>query len=284
MEPAVARRLWTLFEPYHAVTYFSPRVAEAWAAAGVTGFWRGYFAGRAAPLAPAPPEVVAATFHGFAPDFVARAVPSVWDRIAPADALAGRVVGAVAALDDALGPVAPDEEAAAPLVRAAAEAATGEGRALCAANRAVAWPTGTRAELWHGATILREHRGDGHVAALVAADLDGCQANVLAVAAGPMTAERMQQIRGWTPDAWAAATASLADRGVVTADGTLTRAGAALRAEVEEATDRAALRPWTAVGEEVAQQVDAHLAPVIARLAAADVVPDPNPIGVPRPL
>ncbi len=283
MEPAVARRLWTLYEPYHAVTYFSERVGEAWTAAGVSGFWRGYFAGRAAPLAPCAPEVVQAAFHGFAPEPVGRAIPSVWARIDPGDALRVRVEGAVAALDDALGEVAPEEEAAAPLLRAAAEAATGEGRVLFSANAALDWPVGTRAEAWHAATLLREHRGDGHVAALVAADLDGCQANVLAVAGGPNTAARMQQVRGWTSDAWTEAAATLRDRGLLDADGALTEAGAALRTDVEAATDRAALRPWIALDSSVAGQVEALLGPVIARLSVTDLIPDPNPIGVPRP-
>ncbi|HEU5152251.1 MAG TPA: hypothetical protein VFU19_17305 [Iamia sp.] len=286
MEPAVARRLWTLYEPIHAVTYFAPEVTAAWAEVGVTGFWRGYFAGRAAPLAPAGPEVVTAAFFGFAPEMVARAIPSVWSLVSPADALAVRRAGAVAALDAALGPVGPDEEEAASLLRTAAEAATPDGRPLAAANLHLPWPApaaGPRATLWHAATVLREHRGDGHVAALVAADLTGLEANVLAVAAGPLTAARFQQIRGWTPEAWAGAEAALAARGLLAPDGTITPAGEALRADVEAATDAAALRPWRALGPEGVARLDALLAPLVARLLATDVIPDPNPIGVPRP-
>ncbi|HEX7135798.1 MAG TPA: hypothetical protein VF228_24680 [Iamia sp.] len=283
MDPTVARRLWTLYEPIHAVTYFAPAVTEAWEGAGVRGFWRGYFAGRAAPLAPCPPEVVEATFFGFAPEMVARAIPSVWSLVAPGDALRVRVDGAVAALDAALGPVTAGEEEAAGLLRAAAEAAPGAGRALAAANAVVPWPSGVRAELWHAATRLREHRGDGHVAACVAAGLTGLEANVLAVAAGPLSAERLQQVRGWTEEEWAGALAALVDRGLVDAVGAVTAAGSALRASVEEATDRAALRPWAALGPEDVARLDALLAPVVTRLLATDVIPDPNPIGVPRP-
>jgi hypothetical protein len=282
MDPHVARRLWTLYEPVHAVTYFAPEVTTAWSAAGVTGFWRGYFAGRAAPLAPSGPEVVTATFFGFAPGMVARAIPSIWSLVAPERALEVRVDGAVAALDAALGPATPDEEEAATLLRAGAEAATDAGRALAAANAAAPWPSGVRAELWHAATVLREHRGDGHVAACVAADLTGLEANVLAVAAGPLSAERFQQIRGWTPEEWDAARAGLVDRGLVAADGAPTAAGADLRASIEAATDRSALRPWRALGADAVARLDAALAPVVARLHATDVIPDPNPIGVPR--
>lgn len=290
MEAVVSRRLWTLYEPVHALTYFAPEVTAAWADAGVTGFWRGYFAGRAAPLAPSGPEVVTATFFGFAPAMVERAIPSIWSRIAPDRALEVRVAGAVAALDAVLGPPSaseasdPSEAEAADLLRAAAEAATGEGRALFAAHAAVAWPDGgPRATLWHAATLLREHRGDGHVAACVAADLTGLEANVLAVAAGPLPAERFQQIRGCTPDEWSAATAALTSRGLLGTDGSLTGPGAELRASIEAATDRAALRPWQALGDDAVARLDALLAPLVARISAADVVPDPNPIGVPRP-
>ena len=284
VEPAVARRLWTLYEPIHAVTYFAPEVTAAWEEAGVRGFWRGYFAGRAAPLAPGSSEVVTATFFGFAPAMVARAIPSVWSLVTPEDALRVRVVGATAALDAALGPVGPDEEEVARLLRSGAEAATGEGRALFAANAAAPWPTeGGRAVVWHAATLLREHRGDGHVAACLAADLTGLEANVLAGAAGPLTAARLQQVRGWTPEAWGAATAALVDRGLVAADGGLTAAGADLRTSIEEATDRAALRPWARLGPAAAARLAELLAPIVARLLATDVIPDPNPIGVPRP-
>lgn len=283
MDAAVSRRMWTLYEPVHAVTYFAPEVAEAWSAAGVDGFWRGYFAGRAAPLAPCTAQVVTATFFGFAPDFVARAVPSIWDRITPPAALAARVSGSVAALDVAVGAVTPDEEVAAALLRQAAAAAEPDGRALAAANLAVPWPTSHRAVLWHAATVLREHRGDAHVAACVAAGLTGLEANVLAVAAGPLTADRVQQVRGWASDAWAAAHADLAARALVDAGGGITEAGASLRAEVEAATDRASLRPWLALGAAAVARLDAALAPVVDRVLATGVIPDPNPIGVPRP-
>ena len=90
--------MWTLFEPVHAVTYFAPEALEVWKAAGVRGFWRGYFAGRAAPLGAAGPAVVTASFYNFAPAFVARALPSVWELIPPTDALRVRREGAVAAM------------------------------------------------------------------------------------------------------------------------------------------------------------------------------------------
>ncbi|MFQ6231024.1 helix-turn-helix domain-containing protein, partial [Nocardia sp. NPDC002869] len=63
--PAFARQAWRLLEPLHAVTYFSPEPLQALKAAGYRGFWMGYFAGRAAPLGAAGPEVVHALFYNF---------------------------------------------------------------------------------------------------------------------------------------------------------------------------------------------------------------------------
>ena len=70
---AVARHLWQLYEPLHAVTYFAPEARAAFVGAGLRGFWRGYFAGRAAPLGAVPAAPVTALFYSFAPAMVARA-------------------------------------------------------------------------------------------------------------------------------------------------------------------------------------------------------------------
>lgn len=289
MDAAVARRMWTLYEPVHVVTYFGPDVADAWAAVGVTGFWRTYFAGRAAPLGACSAEVVTATFFGFAPAFVARAVPSVWSLVTPTDALTARSAGAVTALDATVPTVGPDEEVAAGLLRRAARAATGEGRALFAANASLPWPADTdvRAVLWHAATLLREHRGDAHVAALVAADLTGLEANVLAVAGDRVEGPWMRRVRGWTEDEWADAAARLTDRGLLAGDDldapTLTDAGQDLCAEVEGATDRAALRPWAVLGDRDTDRLASLLAPMARSVWDSGILPAGNPIGLPRP-
>jgi hypothetical protein len=166
----VARRMWTLFEPVHVVSYFSPEARAAFVDAGLRGFWRGYFAGRAAPLGRAGAAPVTASFFTFAPPMVARALPGVWDLITPEDALAVRSAGAVAALRRLLGELAGIGAAADLLVRAA-DGLDCSGRVLAAANAALPVTGGGEplARLWQAATLLREHRGDGHFAALVAA-------------------------------------------------------------------------------------------------------------------
>ena len=218
-----ARAMWTLFEPIHAVIYFVPEGRAAFEEAGLRGFWRGYFAGRAAPLGPAGAAVVTASFFNFAPAFVARAIPAVWDLITPEDALRTRLAGADAALRGLLAGREAEATVAADLLWQAIGELDFSGRVLAAANAALPVPDGpvgspdgpvgspdgpvgspdgssgspdgssgspgssgsrggessALARLWQAATVLREHRGDGHFAALAAADIDGCEAVAL---------------------------------------------------------------------------------------------------------
>jgi hypothetical protein len=275
--------MWTLFEPIHAVTYFAPEARGAFAEAGLRGFWRGYFAGRAAPLGPAGAAVVTASFFNFAPAFVARAIPAVWDLISPEDALRTRLAGADAALRGLLAGREAEAEVAAGLLWQAIGELDFSGRVLAAANAALGVPDGESsglARLWQAATLLREHRGDGHFAALAAADIDGCQAVVLRCCMD-LRREDMQPVRGWTDEAWDNTLADLADRGWVGADGRLTNAGRAAHDAVENATDRAAARPWTRLGADATADLAGVLTPLAK--ACAVVLPYPSPIGVPAP-
>jgi hypothetical protein len=300
---ATARRMWALVEPVHVISYFATEPRQAFEQAGLRGFWRGYFAGRAAPIGLTGAAPVVASFFSFAPAMVARALPGVWDLITPPDALAVRQAGAVAALRSLLG-VPDGVPAPGPISTAAnrlADLTTGlscAGRTLGAANATLPVPAETLARLWHAATVLREHRGDGHIAALVAADLDAPEA--LALRAGVDLAAsgahsvgsnchvpagwnraHMQPARGWTDEEWDAAAARLGGRGLLLPDGTATQAGTELHREIEHATDVAAARPWARLtGRQAAELADLLLP--IAR-ACAVVLPVPNPVGVPAP-
>ncbi len=180
MEPT-ARRLHQLVEPIHVVTYFADEPTDALMALGLRNVWDGYFAGRAAPLGRVPAEVVHAIFYNFADGEVARHIPRVWDTATPEAALAAREQGSVAALRRILGDLAaaPGLARAADLATRAATSAPTEGRIMYAALRALPVPEEPVARLWHAATLLREHRGDGHIAALVAAGIGGTEAHVL---------------------------------------------------------------------------------------------------------
>jgi hypothetical protein len=318
----MARSMWTLFEPVHAVTYFAAEARSAYEQAGLRGFWRGYFAGRAAPLgvagaggtvaapagtaapagavaAPAgaaSAAVVAASFFNFAPAFVARAIPGVWELITPEEALRVRLAGAAEGLGRLLAGQEAEAAAAGDLLWRAIGELDFSGRVLAAANAAlpvlpgedVAASSASSASsaaaglgrLWQAATLLREHRGDGHFAALAAADIDGCEAVVLRCCLD-LRREDMQPVRGWTDEAWDGALSRLAARGWVDADGALTSAGREAHAAVEDATDRAASRPWARLGPEATAEIAAALTPLARACAAA--LPYPSPIGVPAP-
>jgi hypothetical protein len=280
---ATARLMWTLFEPVHVLSYFAAEPMAAFEQAGLRGFWRGYFAGRASPLGSVAAAPVVAAFFSFAPAMVERALPGVWQLIPPADALTVREAGAVAALRRLLAaaavPPAATEAAAHELV----EATTGlsaAGHVLGAANAALPVPDDPLARLWHAATVLREHRGDGHVAALAAADLDGAEALALragvSLAGGSApggisfwTREQLQPIRGWTDADWAAATARLTERGLLAPGGAATDTGTALYQQVEDATDAAAARPWSRLGQARSGELAELLRPVARACAAA---------------
>ena len=172
VDPRQARLLWHLVEPVHAVTYFAPQARAAAEALGLRGFWAGYVVLRSAPLGVVPPAVVTAAFHGFAPRRVEKVLPAAWDVVAPAAALDARASSAAAALRQVCGQAGVDEAhlvRAADALGAAAAAADVAGRVLAAANAALPPRHDPVERLWQATTVLREHRGDGHVAALVTA-------------------------------------------------------------------------------------------------------------------
>jgi hypothetical protein len=385
--------MWTCYEAVHAVTYFTPESREALEAAGLRGFWRGYFAGRAAPLGPVAAAPVTALFFNFAPSMVGRALPDVWSRAAPQEVLRARRAGATAALRRLVGGVDVAVEEAAALAELAVAHADTAGRALAAANAALAvahadtaaaLPAGALpaadaalpanaavpsaaanaavpsaaanaavpsaaalaaadtavpsaavlaaanaavpsaaalaaadtavpsaaalaaanaavpsaaalaaangavpageaeplARLWQAATTLREHRGDGHVAALVAAGFTGCQALVLRSALDG-NSEMYQQARGWTGEQWAAARDELIGRGWLDGGGQPTATGRDAYREVEDTTDRIAAGPWRELGSERTERLAGLLQPMVYAVSAA--LPFPNPVGLPRP-
>jgi hypothetical protein len=283
--PGTARRLWALGEPFHALLYFAHEVQVAGASAGLKGFWQAYFAFRAAPLGAVGPDVVTASFYNFAPAFVARRVPAVWDAVEPEAALDARLVGVDAAVRRVLGdawPGSAEAAEAAELAAVAAAAVDRPGRVLAAANAGLPAPDEPHLSLWQSLTTLREHRGDGHVVALVQREVDGVSAHVLAAAAGRSTREWLLRARGWDNAAWDDAVDRLTARGWLD-DGELTAEGLAMVTAIEADTDRLALAPWRALGDAACDRLADLLAPVRRSVVAAGEWPDHNPIGAPDP-
>jgi hypothetical protein len=273
--------LWSRLEPIHAVTYFSPEPLAALADIGYKGFWMGYFAGRAAPMGSVGPEIVFATFYNFSMAHVRRALPDAWTFAPPSAALKARQKGSVAALQRVFADrdLAESVATAAMLAREAAQSAPMEGRTLFAANRALPWPDEPTAALWHAATLLREHRGDGHVAALTAAGIGGREANVLQSAAGVVPRHVFDVARHYDDVEWDRISARLIGRGLLDRDGNVTPQGKARRADVEDRTNALALSAYTALDDEQLQQLIDTLVPLARAVIATGDIPEVTPIG-----
>lgn len=255
VDPVVARKTWKTLEPLHGVIYFAPEAGERYAALGIEG-QAGYFASRSAAMGPVGAEVVIATFFNFNPDLVRRAIPAAWHMTTTGKILAARLDAADAVLRRILGDAvgAAEMARAAELARTAAEAACQhlEGRPLFAAHAQLDWPDQAHLILWHAQTLLREYRGDGHVAALTASGLTGIEALVVHAATGEVPAEALKTTRAWPDEQWAAGVDAVRRRGWL-ADSDeliLSAAGAAHRQEVEDTTDRCAVDAYRALGED----------------------------------
>ncbi|MBB4963649.1 SCO6745 family protein [Saccharothrix violaceirubra] len=272
------RDLWLRFETYHDVTYFTPESRAVTDALGCKGGWMGYFGMRAAPLGEAAPQTVTAAFFSFHPRKVERALPDAW-HVAPARRfLQARLEGVDGALRRMLGDVTVPAELV-EIAVAAASAIPLAGRPLGAANQALPLPDEPHLALWQACTTLREHRGDGHIAALVAADLDPCQTLVLFGADKGLDPAYLKIARGWSDDEWRAAVRALTHRGLYS-EGVLTPAGHALRADIEARTDAAAAHPWSAVGDDATRRFLDLMTPIARRLGVANDAMRVNPMGI----
>lgn len=278
----LARSLWQLLEPFHMLTYFAAESREVTDKMGCTGGWMSYFGLRAAPLGAVAPEIVVATFYNFHPDRVRRAIPEVWRIASPEEFVSARLSSVDAAMRRLLGEAveSPELAEAAELAREAALLAPIAGRPLAAANRALEWPTQPHLKLWHAQTILRESRGDAHVAALVSAGLDPCETLIAFAAAGRVDANYLRGARGWSQQEWADAGARLEARGLLMADGMLTKKGAAVRTWVEERTDLGAVSPWLELGRERRDRLVELARPLLGRIVDAGEIPATNPMGL----
>jgi hypothetical protein len=254
MDPIIARKTWRTAEPIHEMIYFVPEVAAEFRRSGVEDHQMGYFGSRSAPMGEASAELVIATFYNFNPDYVRASIPAVWKLARPAQLLDARLAAADAALRRLLGDAvgSDDMAAAAQLARTAALSACDrlEGRPLFAAHASLAWPDEPHLVLWHAQTLLREFRGDGHIAALVADDITGIEALVMHGGTGVIGADVLQTTRSWSNEAWTAAADRLIDRGLLDPDGTLSQLGSERRQRVEDLTDVLALAPYEAIGED----------------------------------
>ena len=268
-----ARRMFELLEPICLVTFFADESNEELAALGHRTYWDGYFASRAAPLGRVPAQVVHAAFYSFAEGEAARHIPSAWDTIPREVSFAAWERGSAASVRRILG----DEMADSPgLVRAtdlitkAATSASTAGRVIYAGWRTLAVPSDPVTRLWHSAMMLREHRGDGHVAALLGARIGGTEAHILsALDVGIHPPESFGRVHHLPKERLAAVMAGLRERGLVDTDGWFTDAGRETKRRVEALTDELATPPYAALSPAELDELVAELEPITAKLVAA---------------
>jgi hypothetical protein len=254
LDLAQVGRVHRAIEPLHSHMYFAPEHDEGFSAIGLRPGRMSYFAGRAAPMGAVGAGVVTATFHNFSPSLVAHMIPRAWSMAGPEQVVEARWGIARASLTRLLGGpeavAAPEVAELAGLLREACSVLTPEGRPLYAGHADLPWPDEPLLQLWHAATLLREHRGDGHIAVLVRAGLSGLDALITHTATGRgFTEPAAKATRGWSDEQWEAAKAALIQRGLLDDDG-LTAEGAALRAGIEAETDELDAAPWQHLGPE----------------------------------
>ncbi|MGA6164067.1 SCO6745 family protein [Amycolatopsis magusensis] len=255
----IAYRCHRVLEPLHAMIYFAPEAEERFTEVGLRPGRMGYFASRSAPMGAVGPGPVAATFFNFNPELVARFIPRAWTLADPREVLAARFAAADAALRRLLGDELAESEVvaeAAELAREAADGCVPEGRPLYAAHADLDWPDEPLLVLWHAVSLLREFRGDGHIAALVGAGLNGITALVTHTATGKGFLEpAAKKSRGWSDEQWDAAADYLRTEGILAADGVLTEQGRQLREGIEDTTNFSAASPWSRFGADKADRL-----------------------------
>lgn len=252
MDTKVARNAKSALEALHSMIYFVPEVEQRLGELGLQGGQESYLASRSSPMGAVGAGVVTATFYNFNHETVAASIPHAWSIASPSDVLTARFDATDAALRRLLGEQALGDESVAEtarLARGAAEGCEPEGKPLYAAHADLEWPEAAHLQLWHAVSLLREFRGDAHIAALQNSGVSGLESMVLQNAAGEGLAKSFATAtRGWSDQQWSSAQSELRNRQLLDEQGALTEAGQALREEVESATDAMAMAPWRHLG------------------------------------
>jgi hypothetical protein len=264
-----SRRAWAGLEALHVVGYFAEETTAEYVALGLHPRLS-YFSSRAAAMGAVGPRVSEAAFYVFAPWLHQKALPRAWDVTTPEHLVRARRSGVARALERVVG--APDVSEALELARRVCNGLTAPGRPLYAGHAGLAWPDDDLLALWHAATLVREHRGDGHVAVLVTHGIDPVEATVLD---GLWSARAgfLRSTRGWTDEELAAGAGRLADRGWLDGAGALTSEGREAREHVEQHTNRAGSSGWEHVGLEGTRRLAELVAPVRDAVLGSDVLP-----------
>ncbi|ASU85348.1 hypothetical protein CDO52_23400 [Nocardiopsis gilva YIM 90087] len=280
--PDLARAAWAEVEPIHTCIYFAPETAPTYQSIGMESLAQMYFASRGAPLGPVGPELVAATFYNFNPAVVRTVIPEAWSVASPDTLVRARLEIADKFLRRVLGEQtvrSPEMREAADLARTAAESAAlhPHGRPLFAGHAGLPWPEDPHLVLWHAATLIREFRGDGHIALLQEAHIGPVEALVSSVATGKYSSELLLKSRRWSREDWDAAVARMVDRGLVEVDGegepSQTTEGKRFRDDLEARTDVLSLPAFEPLGADGCRRLVELVSPFAEAIRAQDLIP-----------
>jgi hypothetical protein len=271
----LARNLWRVTEPYHQLSYRSPEAEEEYVALGLDRPELRYFGSRLAALGPIGLHTATAVLYGFAPSYIAKAIPELWSIAEPKDISRARLTGAQRTLQRVIGDATESQDMtkAAALARAFVDATDFAGRPVGAAHADLPWPDSPAMVLWHACTTLREHRGDAHWAATSAEGIDPVECHILHAADGAMPADLLQRVSGWNDQAWGTAVDRLRSRSLLASDAlSLTSSGATIKARIEDATDRAAAAALWKVGSDSVELLTRLMRPWVDQIMGSGVV------------
>ena len=269
MDQRVVRDVHMAINLVHRFVYFVPEASEEYAVLGITGAG-GYFASRAAPMGPVPDEVVIATFYNFSPLAVTSAMPGVWEAASPESWEEARLRAVGRAMQRVGAELSPEQiSEARAMIDPVVAGLDLAGKPLAAANASVALPDDPMIALWQQLTVVREWRGDVHIALLVTNEIDPCECLVMSTGTGRFPLKLAQVTRRWDETEWAAAVERLAGRGWVADDGTVTPAGVEARDRIEDDTDRLCSSIWQSVGDSGAARFAELIAPINAAMTEA---------------
>ena len=232
-----ARHLRNLVEPIAAGVYFAPEAQQRYEERGLN-YFEGYFCSRGACLGKAPWSVICAAFGAFKPAVVEQAVTGGWSKTDAEPMLAARLAGATDQLTRLLGEPGPEVKEATEILFSLTDGVDRSGRMLFSGLSVLPVPDTPMGRLWHAADLVREHRGDGHIAAWISRT-DSCEITVLTELTWGLHPGAYVFTRGWNEEEVDAARERLRARGLLDGDNQLTEAGQRFRAEIEHDTDLA---------------------------------------------
>jgi len=273
----MARNLWRVTEPFHQLAYRSPEAVAAYQAIGLRIAPHQYFASRLAAVGEVTHGMAVALLFGFAPDYVAQAIPDVWGIVDAKSVVVARTQGAEATLQRILGDAwnSAEIERANAIAQEMIQQLSFAGKPMAAAHNDVPQPELAGLQLWRACTILREYRGDAHWAATSAAGVDAVECHILHAADGAMPEDLLQRVTGWQDSDWEEAKARLSARGLLHEDiGDLhiTPAGQEVKLFIERSTDSGSSIPVSIVGEKKTEELISSMKPWVAAIMNADVI------------